>query len=188
MVMAKFLGVFRRFTPDSCIFSAKKRDAWSKRKYNTSKYRIISYHSRGWIMLGRICIWLCGWVIHYYVIAPWRNCIITSFDHYVIIAYYVIITFFSGGEEYIEANRTADILFDIRAECSSVYCKNLSRVPFLKLPKCEPQNHHVIWTKWPKMDPKWFYLNRTPEMGYTYDRGTHSDDLNWPQNKSYTTV
>ena len=68
---------------DSCIFSAKKRDAWSKRKYNTSKYRIISYHSRGWIMLGRICIWLCGWVIYYYVILPLRNFTNTSFWYYV---------------------------------------------------------------------------------------------------------
>jgi len=124
-------------------YSTKKRDAWSKRKYNTSKYRIISYHSRGWIMLGRICIWLCG-----------------------------------GGEEYIEAYRTADILFDIRAECSSVYCKNLSRVPFLKLPKCEPQNHHVIWTKWPKMGPKMILFEPNARNGlHLWSRNA----LRWPQ-------
>lgn len=61
--------------------------------------------------------------------------------------------FFSGGEEYIEADRTTDILFNVRAESNSIYCTNLSWVPFLKLPKCEPQNHHVIRTRMILFEP-----------------------------------
>ena len=75
IIQVSLISVFTenhsKFYPmgDSCMISAKKRDAWSKRKYNTSKYRIISYQSRGWIMLGRICIWFCGLVLYFFVFA-----------------------------------------------------------------------------------------------------------------------